>query len=226
MTSNSKPFGAALADHLAARLPLVRDGAEVAALVADVRARVLKHVEADRNRPDEARVECAIGCDHCCHLRVDASPLEVTALVWWIENNFSADEKSQLRSRVELAVEASRGMSEAQFAAAHIACPLLLDGVCSAYETRPFDCQGYMSTDAGVCANARNNYDIRAIPIPIRRYRAFVDARHTMNQVSARMGREASVLELISALHIALNGDDTVDNWLAGKAVFAEAAIE
>jgi Fe-S-cluster containining protein len=226
VTPRRKPFGAALADFLAARLAHVQNGAEISALVSEVRARAVEHAGELRPSLDEPPMACAAGCDHCCHLRVDTSPLEVMALAWWLDQFLDASEKTRLRDRVELALSESRGLSEEKFAAAHIACPLLANGRCTAYEVRPFDCQGYMSADARVCEQARSNYDIQAIPINGRRYKAFVEARRALNRVSIREGRDAAVLELISALHIVLAGDDVVARWLAGEPVFAGAAID
>lgn len=142
-----------------------------------------------------------------------------------MERNLQEPERARLLERVAKVARQSANLSEVAYANARIACPFLVDQACITYENRPFDCQGYTSSDAAVCERALEAYDFNEIPIGARRYRAFVNARGVMISAAKANGQTGTVLELSAALHIAFNEPDVVERWLAGEPVFAPAEI-
>jgi uncharacterized protein len=222
---SGKPIGFQVAEEVKPRLADAHSAAEIAAIVIDARALTLALHEVHRTHTPHQRVSCANGCTYCCHIRVETSPMEVIALMWWLGSRFDESNLQQIRARVEQADETTHGLSEMAHAASGMACPLLVSEHCSAYDARPFDCQGYESMDETICRRALANYQIRDIPLNAPRYRAFLEARQAMNMVASRLGRQGEVLELTSALRIALNTDDVVARWISGDAVFDGAVI-
>ena len=116
-------------------------------------------------------------------------------------------------------------MTDAEYGALQIACPLLVDGRCSAYEARPLECRGYNSMSVEACKRAYENYDAWNVPLYLPQYSIFkhVQAGLLMALVGAGLSNE--ILELNGALLIALTESNAADRWLAGEDIFAPAAL-
>jgi hypothetical protein len=104
----------------------------------------------------EQRVDiaCKRGCSYCCHLRVEIRPHEAFVLARHIQSRFSAERQMQVVARLAATLQRIAPMSAAQHIRAGIACALLEDGACSAYEGRPATCRKYYSVSVATCRNA------------------------------------------------------------------------
>lgn len=84
-------------------------------------------------------VKCRKGCHHCCYHPVQISLFEGVLLYWHLRNNGKWDAK--LRFSLESHVRDTTGLSTMVWMLSEIACPLLVEGECSAYEARPMLCR-------------------------------------------------------------------------------------
>jgi Fe-S-cluster containining protein len=94
-------------------------------------------------------VACKAGCNYCCHSRPVATMPEILYLFDGIQKTFSRPEIEGLIQRIE---EFEIAGSKAKFQrTTPMPCPLLVNGLCSAYEYRPILCRMMASTDANLC---------------------------------------------------------------------------
>ena len=176
-----------------ARLSLATTEAALAELVSETRHR------AAAGRSPSFPTACRAGCAHCCHIRVDVTAPEVFTLKHWIDTHVESAAHAALRARVGKAAGAAAGLTEAEHARRRLACPLLVDGVCGVYAARPFDCEAYVSSDAGACANAFDAYAFRSLPLDFTGYAIYEKARRDLDVAAKALGRQAGVWELIPA---------------------------
>ncbi len=96
-------------------------------------------------------VACHKGCEWCCHQAVFANSYETHYLSEYIKTNFTKEEREKTRVRAEQKNAKVQKLSEAEILKYKSACPLLVDGACSAYEARPMACRIYLSTRLESC---------------------------------------------------------------------------
>jgi len=89
-------------------------------------------------------VTCQKGCNHCCHYPVLVSILEGVSLFRWI-----ADQglwRKDLKDKLQEAHRKVWGLSPSVWMLSMTPCPLLTkEGLCGAYEARPFVCRTTLS---------------------------------------------------------------------------------
>ncbi len=162
---------------------------------------------------------CTAGCDHCCRtLRITVSPVEIFTISHRLRQTQGAD--ADLDERLaRFIAEYSQSASPAGTAAraADRPCPLLHQGLCVVYSSRPLACRGCVSADAALCAACD---DERPVP------------RSTLHQLGAaamlqgitdaldRLGLAGHPTELRDGLAPALNDDQVEKRWLRGEDVF------
>lgn len=100
---------------------------------------------------------CRAGCDFCCHLRVMATPVEVFGLLDYLRANLSDRRFGAFRSRVAEAEGRIRALEPERVRTTNVPCPVLVDGICSGYPARPFNCRSYHSADRDACEKSFNN---------------------------------------------------------------------
>ena len=113
-------------------------------------------------------------------------------------------------------------MTDQERGRAKIPCPLLVDNRCSAYGARPLECRGYNSTNVEACRQAFDNYDAWDVPIFPSQYSG---SKHTQAALGGATNNSVELLELTSALCIALEDDTAIDRWLKGENSFQRAAL-
>jgi Fe-S-cluster containining protein len=93
------------------------------------------------------RPACSAGCSYCCHVHVDATRAEVTAIADYLAHADVSSLIETLRERAE--------MTHDERWAARIPCALLGgDSRCTVYEVRPLRCRSFHSCSADVCREA------------------------------------------------------------------------
>jgi Fe-S-cluster containining protein len=172
--------------------------------------------------PPATPIACREGCSFCCYIRVHLTPMELIFLVHSIQSNFSENEIEALKNRLETIDPITHGMTDEERGRAKIPCPLLVNNRCSAYEARPQECRGYNSTNVEACRQAFNNYDIWDVPIFFPQYSAF---KNTQAALARATNNSIELLELTTALRIALDDDTAIDRWLAGGNPFQKASL-
>ncbi|MBI1755860.1 MAG: hypothetical protein HYR64_01980 [Fimbriimonas ginsengisoli] len=167
---------------------------------------------------------CAKGCFYCCHQVVGTVAPEVLVLADWIRANFSPEEITALRERIEGYRQTLEGLSGHARLKPLARCPMLVDGICSVHEARPLVCRASNSTDVKVCIAAYESGQNPAPPPFLHTQRsAGRSVRLGMRLGLARKKMPGDIVELTLAMGIALDHPDSAVRWLAGEDVFAEA---
>ena len=187
-------------------------------------ADALVEQEKERN-PPQSQIMCRAGCAHCCHMRVLVTAPEALILAEFIRENLSPNELSDIKKKIGQTSELAARMTDAEYSSAGLACPLLVDSMCSVYEARPMECRGYVSMSVEACERAADNYDDWNVPVYLEQYSIFKNVQIGLLHSMAISDLPCELLEMSAALTIALDTPDAADRWLAGENVFGSAAI-
>jgi Fe-S-cluster containining protein len=110
--------------------------------------------------PSKHKIDCAQGCNFCCHVSVVATAPEIFLVANAIREQHKDDYEAVLQ-RVKEADEKTRGISSMQRAQRRIPCALLgSDGLCTVYTSRPGACRGFTSTSKLACQRGFNGEDV------------------------------------------------------------------
>lgn len=110
------------------------------------------------------KVECSKGCSHCCYSRVTLTELEMKALASHVRHRFSEAEVVLVMSAAKALKKKYQSMTKEERIMSRDPCPLLLEGQCSVYESRPLMCRSAYSTSAEACRIANED---PLFPVPI-----------------------------------------------------------
>lgn len=176
--------------------------------------------------PLERPLACRQGCNHCCHITVVTDVPSVLRLAEHIRSRFSADQREDLRRRIAHRIGAIDAMSNPERVRARLPCPLLVDGVCSAYEARPLICRAFNSFDAEACAreimSGRPGAEIPSYDVPLRIGMAVANG---VEEGLIEAGQFDGGIELVRGLAIALSEPNAAKRWLAGEELFYPARV-
>jgi len=167
-------------------------------------------------------VVCRAGCNYCCDESVQTSPPEVLALAEYLRATLTPEGLEKVKRNVRRVDKQTHKMSDNARVRARVGCPLLVEARCSVYSMRPFTCRGYNSGDVGAC-RLRRGHPGRVVPQDPWRMSCQSGVATGLLRGLAGRGLENDLLELISALRIALEMPDATDRWLAGEHIFAAA---
>lgn len=129
-----------------------------------------------RKARTEVSVPCAPGCSHCCSDVAWAIQPEVDELAERVRSMPTAKRDRVLaRTRAWLAGMRTAGLDPDHvfpdlrtYHRARLACPLLEDGQCTAYDLRPLSCRAHyvVAPDARGCANRAEEPTITTLEMP------------------------------------------------------------
>lgn len=171
-------------------------------------------------------VACRAGCNYCCHMRVVATVPEIVVLYDYVVANFTNSEIAALRQRVFALDTKTRGLSDEQWGVGRFPCPMLVDGMCSAYTARPLDCRGYNSTSISACRAAAEDYLEWDVPMDQELMAANKSAQAGLLQGLTGAGYRPRLVELTAALRIVLDDPTTIERWFEGENPFADAELD
>lgn len=97
------------------------------------------------------KVACFKGCHWCCHQAVFANSYELHFLSEKIKENFSSEELADVIAKTDAKHAITSELSEDEVLLFKSPCPLLRDGSCSSYASRPMACRIYLSTKLETC---------------------------------------------------------------------------
>lgn len=161
---------------------------------------------------------CSKGCDYCCHRKVFISVPELAALAARV-SELGPEETARLRKRLATYADATSEGSQRP------PCPLLEDGCCTVYETRPMSCRGVNSFDVTACREWKENPQADFV-VPQRQEQRELAKAVSQGIRSAGVFHNlgAQFVELGTALSLVLTDPALLDAYFAGKDPFAHAA--
>ncbi len=179
-----------------------------------------------RETPLGEPLACRAGCTYCCHLKVTLTPLEVLRLAGELRASLDAPALAALRASIEQAFAIVDGLSSEERARLARPCVLLDgDGRCVAYAARPLSCRGANSFDAAGCKASLG----AGPPAPVRHDGPQLGLASSISEgvtyATMEAHRDPRIVELVSALRIALSTPDAASRWARGEPVF-EAAVD
>lgn len=104
-------------------------------------------------------VACFNGCHWCCHQAVFANSYEIHYLSEKIKEKFTSKELVALIVRSNAKHTKTSKLNEAEILNYKAPCPLLDEGSCSIYASRPMACRIYLSTKLETCLEFYNHPD-------------------------------------------------------------------
>lgn len=141
-------------------------------------------------------VSCRVGCAACCRHLVAVTPLEAFLLADAV-NALSPDAQAGVKTRAAAVVERLEvtGLGDkirsglvgdegkavvSDYFKEQLACPLLVDEVCSVYEARPTGCrQLAVVSDPSHCAEPGSS-EVQRVPV-------FVDVQRALTRISSSL---------------------------------------
>jgi Fe-S-cluster containining protein len=179
--------------------------------------------EQNARHPPRPPVACREGCAWCCHKVVGTAAPEVVRIIEYLRQALPPRDFEAFRERVIARDEERRALGHDRWAAARVPCPLLVDDRCSAYPVRPLTCRGYNSQNARACELAGTSRERTVVPVHGPQHRLATFVLDGMRAGLGEVGLKGELLELTSALRVALSVPDAIQRWLAGEAAFAPA---
>lgn len=156
------------------------------------------------------------------------TPVEVFGLLDFIDARFTDAERSAFRQRLGEAAAAIRAVPAEQLLATNIACPVLVEGRCSAYAARPFNCRSYHSLDRSACERAFDNPENRSLEHPqyANLARTHVLVQRDLVRKVEEGGRDSTQVELVTALEEAASDPGARTRWERGERLVFRTAAE
>ena len=206
---------------------MAEDRSEEAALELAARLEAITQDFVDHS-PAVLQRACCAGCAFCCHLRVEAKPIEAILIAAHINATFPAEERDQLMIRLRKVVERLRGMSGDQHRKTRIRCALLGDDdKCSVYPVRPIECRGYNALFVEDCreafANPGKGSEIR---LDLHARVAAMSVKHGAHDGLGQFGLDRKAYELNSLVLRALETPRVAERWIRGEDVFRGCLTE
>lgn len=145
-------------------------------------------------------------------------------LAHYIRTKKDADFLSLLLSRIadyRVSTDHLQGMERVL---AQVACPLLVNGLCSVYTARPATCRAYHSFDVSACErDSRDPESGPRVPMSNTRRSAVGAIASGNSRALKSLKLDIRDLEFVPALGIALQSERAFQQWLAGEDVFGPA---
>ena len=94
---------------------------------------------------------CKKGCSYCCHQAVFAQDYEIRYLKQCMFKNLSHGQLGEIQARAKRKNDETSVLEKKDQLHFRRPCPLLSEGKCMAYETRPVACRIYLSKSVESC---------------------------------------------------------------------------
>jgi hypothetical protein len=174
----------------------------------------------------KVKLACKAGCAFCCHLRVDARAHEVIYAAEFIRRNLSDAEIEGIVARSKAHAKKIGAMTVLEQFSTNNACPLLVDGRCSAYGGRPISCRSHHATELKYCQQFFETCDPNTPAShdePLyHNSRAVWDG---ITKAFAEEGYDSEMYDFGSALGEALENPVTARRWRDKKRAFSSQVL-
>jgi Fe-S-cluster containining protein len=173
--------------------------------------------------PDVGTLACRAGCTWCCHFTVDVRAAEVFSILDFVERSFTPEEKARVYAEVRANSVTLGKLEEGERVTRNLKCPLLNEGRCTVYETRPQSCRNYHATNVAGCRQSYEepeNLDIDPDFAP-GVYQAGGAHVEAVSSAMHRAGYDVNVYELNGALDAALSQPGARERFESGLKPFA-----
>ncbi len=173
--------------------------------------------------PDVGTLACRAGCTWCCHFTVDVRAAEVFSILDFVERSFTPEEKARVYAEVRANSVTLGKLEEGERVTRNLKCPLLNEGRCTVYETRPQSCRNYHATNVAGCRQSYEepeNLDIDPDFAP-GVYQAGGAHVEAVSIAMHRAGYDVNVYELNGALDAALSQPGARERFESGLKPFA-----
>lgn len=175
----------------------------------------------DERKP---KIECRLGCDYCCYLRVGVRAHEVYLIANYVEKLFSEADKASLIDRLKTHWDKVSGLTRMEHITTNVACPLKNGTQCSVYPVRPLSCRRYHSSDLQSCKYSFEN------PLDDSETRdkdpdleiLWAGMTEMLHQVYEELGYDSLNYELGMALLEAFQNPKSEKRWRGKKKAFLE----
>lgn len=164
------------------------------------------------------RLGCKNGCSYCCHQEVEVTIPEAILAFAHV-----ADPSDQRRQGILDTAVRSQGLSKAERALSRAPCPMLVEGRCSIYESRPLACRAALAAETEQCraAFAATSPSEKVL---VERFShaqlAVLGDQAAMRGVLKDMGLQYDVVELTRAVAALIRDPGLIDRWLSGEQAF------
>ena len=176
-------------------------------------------------QPPSGALACAAGCDACCHRKVACTIPEAFGIAAWLSEKPEA-EQQRVRAACRSLHEETGGLDDLARIRTGRACPMLVEGDCSAYEIRPISCRALYSYSRPACEAV---YRELRFDGTIPHYDLMLDAQGQMllgyGRALEKLGLDGGLVELASALTIIFDEPDVAARYLAGERPFEAAKL-
>lgn len=162
------------------------------------------------------RVDCKKGCAHCCRVWVSATIPEVL----FVANSLRRRNDVARRESVAAAHRITGAHDFVSRQRLHRQCPLLVDDLCSVYETRPVSCRFWASTNVAACLRVFRQSSGENVPTPMSHLKGRGAYEIALSLALKHVGLPHYYYELNAALARALEREDAESAWLGGEDVF------
>jgi hypothetical protein len=177
-------------------------------------------------RDPQGKVECKVGCDHCCHRIVGASVSEAIQIATRVSSTFNPAQRKALIDRCREYATATFQLRSGRINLIRSACPLLVDHKCSVYDVRPLGCRGSNSKSVAACeANRRRPEDGIRPPVDERQNVFAITVSDAHALAMHELGLSHYFVDLGLALPELLENPGLIDQFLAGEKILMEQAI-
>lgn len=175
-----------------------------------------------RAYPSSSVIACKKGCGYCCHSFVAALPPEVFRLAQVVR----ASKSGSLDAEAVVArAQPLRGLTPEQRFGAKLACPLLVEGMCSVYDSRPLVCRQTTSVSLPACIEEYDGVQGDGhVEISPTHLAHASNAYVAMLAALIALGHSTQAYELGAMLEVALSSPDSEQRWVDGEDVFASIA--
>ena len=152
---------------------------------------------------------CQKGCGECCGHRVIVTPIEAVAAFRWIQENWTQEQIADLGVRAKAYRAAfEQGLPDWS----PIPCPMLIDGSCAIYPSRPVTCRVHHSFDVELCREGLRGQSRKPMP-------QFEDLLLLVSPMIDGLRIASGGYRVILGLAVAafLEDPTLIDRWLASE---------